>query len=35
MTLLLLQPDLADFSASFAKCVDKRYHKMGGEIPSG
>jgi len=33
MTLLLLQLDPGDFSASCAKGVDKTYRKMGGERP--
>lgn len=33
MTLLLLQLGLADFTASFTKCVDKRYRNVGGECP--
>ena len=33
VTLCLLHLDLADFSAFFAKRVDKRDRKMGGERP--
>lgn len=33
VTRLLPQLDPTDFSASCAKCVDKRYREMGGECP--